>query len=57
MPRPASSLARMAYADALSGIGQDSLAVVQYELAASKYPENGDLLKNLSTVYSGFRRR
>ena len=44
------------YADALSGIGQDSLAVVQYELAASKYPENGDLLKNLSTVYSRNRQ-
>ncbi len=44
------------YADALSGIGQDSLAVVQYELAASKYPENGDPLKNLSTVYSRNRQ-
>lgn len=39
------------YADALSGNGQDSLAVVQYELAAEKDPENGDLLKNLSTMY------
>lgn len=40
------------YAEALSGLGQDSLAVVQYEIAAEKYPENGDLLKDLSTVYS-----
>ena len=39
------------YADALSGNGQDSLAVVQYELAAEKDPENGDLLKNLSSIY------
>lgn len=39
------------YADALSGNGQDSLAVVQYELAAEKDPENGDLLKNLSAMY------
>lgn len=39
------------YADALSGNGQDSLAVVQYELAAEKDPDNGDLLKNLSAVY------
>lgn len=44
------------YADALSGLGQDSLAVIQYELAAEKYPENGDLLKNLSTVYSRNRQ-
>jgi len=40
------------YAEALSGMGQDSLAIVQYELAAQKFPENGDLLKDLSTVYS-----
>ncbi len=39
------------YADALSGNGQDSLAMVQYELAAEKDPQNGDLLKNLSTMY------
>ncbi len=41
----------ISYADALSGNGQDSLAVVQYELAAEKDPENGDLLKSLSAVY------
>ncbi|MDE6197415.1 MAG: hypothetical protein K2F91_06070, partial [Muribaculaceae bacterium] len=40
------------YAEALTGIGQDSLAIVQYELAAERDPKNGDLLKNLSTVYS-----
>lgn len=39
------------YADALSGNGQDSLAMIQYELAAEKDPQNGDLLKNLSTMY------
>ncbi len=40
------------YAEALTGLGQDSLAVVQYEIAAEKDPKNGDLLKNLSTIYS-----
>ena len=40
------------YAEALTGAGQDSLAVVQYEIAAERDPKNGDLLKNLSTVYS-----
>ena len=39
------------YADALSGNGQDSLAVIQYEIAAQRDPENGDLLKNLSSIY------
>lgn len=41
----------ISYADALSGAGQDSLAVIQYEIAAEKDPENADLLKNLSSVY------
>ena len=40
------------YADALNGIGQDSLAIVQYEVAAKNDPDNSDLLKNLSTLYS-----
>lgn len=40
------------YAEALAGIGQDSLAVIQYEIAVEKHPNNDDLLKNLSTVYS-----
>jgi len=40
------------YAEALTGNGQDSLAVVQYELAAKRDPDNGELLKNLSSVYS-----
>ncbi|MCM1067005.1 MAG: tetratricopeptide repeat protein [Muribaculaceae bacterium] len=40
------------YAEALTGVGQDSLAVVQYEIAVDRDPKNGDLLKNLSTVYS-----
>ena len=39
------------YADALSGNGQDSLAVIQYEIAAQRDPENGDLLKNRSSIY------
>ena len=39
------------YADALSGNGHDSLAVIQYEIAAQRDPENGDLLKNLSSIY------
>ncbi|MDE6574251.1 MAG: tetratricopeptide repeat protein, partial [Muribaculaceae bacterium] len=40
------------YADVLSELGQDSLAVVQYEIAAQRDPKNGELLKNLSSVYS-----
>jgi tetratricopeptide (TPR) repeat protein len=40
------------YAQALSGTGQDSLAVVQYEIAAKRDPENGDLLKGLSDMYT-----
>lgn len=44
------------YADALTGIGEDSLAVVTYEEAAAKFPENGDLLKNLSAIYSRNRQ-
>ncbi|MDE6120804.1 MAG: hypothetical protein K2F63_03345, partial [Muribaculaceae bacterium] len=43
------------YADALIGIGQDSLAVVQYELAAKNDPENMDLLKDLSAFYNRFK--
>jgi tetratricopeptide repeat protein len=40
------------YAEALTGLGQDSLAVVQYEIAVERDPKNEELLKNLSTVYS-----
>ncbi|MDE6157976.1 MAG: tetratricopeptide repeat protein [Muribaculaceae bacterium] len=40
------------YAEALSGAGQDSLAVIQYEIAAERDPKNSDLLKNLSAVYN-----
>ena len=40
------------YAEALSGNGQDSLAVEQYEIAAERDPENGNLLKELSSMYS-----
>ena len=44
------------YAEALSGIGQDSLAVLQYEAAVKAFPDNGDLLKNLSSVYNTNKR-
>lgn len=40
------------YAEALTGIGQDSIAVVQYELAVKNAPENKDLLKDLSDMYT-----
>lgn len=40
------------YAAALSGMGQDSLAIIQYETAVKKFPENGDLLKEISSVYN-----
>ncbi len=43
------------YASALSETGNDSLALVQYEVAAEKFPENGDLLKNLSSAYSNIK--
>ena len=38
--------------DAYSGAGNDSLAVVQMQLAADKFPENGALQQQLSTVYT-----
>lgn len=40
------------YAEALAGLGQDSLALVQYETAARKFPENGNLLQDLSNIYA-----
>lgn len=40
------------YADALNALGQDSLALVQYEIAAEKFPENGAILNSLSSVYN-----
>ena len=46
------SLDYITYADALTHLGQDSLAVVQYEIAAKREPENADLLKELSAKYS-----
>ncbi len=39
-------------ADAYSALGQDSLALVQVEAAAVKYPENGDIQQTLSSVYT-----
>lgn len=38
--------------DAYAGAGQDSLALVQVELAAEKFPENGDIQNNLSIAYT-----
>ena len=38
--------------DAYSAVGQDSLALVQVETAAVKFPENGDLQQTLSSVYT-----
>ena len=40
------------YADVLQNLGQDSLAVVQYELAVANDPDNADLLSEISTVYT-----
>ena len=40
------------YADVLQNLGQDSLAVVQYELAVANAPDNADLLNEISTVYT-----
>lgn len=40
------------YADALTNLGQDSLAVIQYELAAEKFPDNADVQLALSAAYT-----
>lgn len=40
------------YANVLGELGQDSLAVIQYELAVKNDPENLDLLKELCSRYS-----
>lgn len=40
------------YAEALEGIGEDSLAVVQYELAVKNNPDDKTLLKDLSDMYN-----
>lgn len=40
------------YAEALSSIGQDSLAIIQYELCVAQFPDKDELLKDLSTAYS-----
>lgn len=41
------------YADALQALGQDSLAIVQYETATVKFPENAALYSTLSGMYNG----
>lgn len=38
------------YADVLGKLGQDSLAIVQYEIAVEKDPDNAELLSELSSV-------
>lgn len=40
------------YADALSNLGQDSLAVIQYEIAGEKFPDNAGIQMALSTAYT-----
>ncbi len=40
------------YADALTNLGQDSLALVQYETAVQKFPEDESLLQELSNLYN-----
>lgn len=40
------------YADILGKLGQDSLAVVQYEIAVKNEPDNADLLSELSSIYT-----
>ena len=44
------------YADALTNLGQDSLALVQYEIAATKFPEDESLLEQLSNLYNKNKR-
>ena len=41
------------YAEVLQEIGQDSLAIFEYEKALEVNPEKGDLYKALSSAYSG----
>ncbi len=38
--------------ESYKGVGQDSLAIVQYEIASNKYPENSDIHKELSSMYN-----
>lgn len=40
------------YGDALSDLGQDSLAAIQYEKAVAMSPDKVEMLKDLSAVYS-----
>ena len=50
------SLDYITYAESLSNLGQDSLAIEQYEAAVKQFPENEDLLKTLSTAYSQIKQ-
>lgn len=44
------------YANSLSNLGQDSLALVQYETAVVKFPDNTDLLSDMSNMYTKNKR-
>ncbi|MDE7472895.1 MAG: hypothetical protein K2M68_04835 [Muribaculaceae bacterium] len=44
------------YAAALQGVGQDSLAIAQYEKAIELAPEKVDLYKDLSAAYSNAKK-
>ena len=39
-------------ADAYTNLGQDSIALVKIETAAEKFPENGDIQMQLSSIYT-----
>lgn len=42
----------LVYANSLKQLGQDSLAVVQMEAGVARFPEDGNMLKELSSVYT-----
>lgn len=44
------------YSTVLSNLGQDSLALVQFELAVKGDPDNKDLLRDLSSKYNAAKR-
>lgn len=42
----------LVYANSLEQLGQDSLAVVQMEAGVERFPEDGNMLKELSSAYT-----
>ncbi|MDE6403884.1 MAG: tetratricopeptide repeat protein, partial [Muribaculaceae bacterium] len=44
------------YATALQGVGQDSLAIIQYNKALELAPDKADLYKDLSAAYSSAKK-